>query len=486
MTSGQLRTALAGALVLTLLFALAFRDSPLPTAGLLAGIVVHLALVVGILRELGSYKPGTVPIMLPTLLVAVIFGAWAPASAISRPDFRLVSVTPSADAYARVAIAAAFFAVAAVLACSPARREGAAPARPPTQVRVDWYWRVGCGLTLAGIGSLFLYAVVAGVPPSAFFITSSSGPATEQAGGGPQFILAGIDLAISGTVLAYATQVLAPTPRRQRQFLLMASATLWLYFSLGFRYRVVVLGLALMFCRLALTHVGRRKSSARHGRRSVVLGLMVIVAFTVTSVVRGRHEMGLPVDATAFRMDAVVDVYVRPIDVATPYAALVARRDESEEGLLRGRSYKELPALAVPRVLLPSKPEPVIITEVKSATNDGVGAAVPLWAEADLNFDLAGVVVLGVGVGRIGVWARRRRDPIAAAAIVSLTAPLLASVLSRSVMFWAIWQFAFVVGPVVVAARVGRGRPSGLRRPSSLDSRPGLIGVRSPRCHGRP
>ena len=470
MTSGQLRAVLAGALVLTALFALAFRDSPMPTAGLLAGIVVHLALVAGIRRELGSYKPGTVPVMLPTLLVAALFGAWAPASAISKPDFRLVSVTPPADAYARVAIAATFFAVAAVLACSAPRREGAAPSRP-TQALVDWYWRVACGLTLAGIGALFLYAVLEGVPPSAFFITSSRGLTTERAGGGPQFILAGIDLAIAGTVLAYATQVLAPTPRRRRQFLVMASATMWLYFSLGFRYRVVVLGLALIFCRLALNHFGRRRTNARQGRRLVALGLLAIATFTVTSVVRGRHELGLPVDASAFSVDAVVGVYVRSLDIATPYAALVARRDESEEGLLWGRSYKELPAVAVPRVLLPSKPKPVMIAEVQSVTNDGVGAAVPLWAEADLNFDLAGVVVLGVGVGRIGVWARRRRDPIAAAAIVSLTAPLLASVLSRSVMFWAIWQFAFVVGPVVVAARIGPRRQSGSRPPPSLGSR---------------
>ena len=81
-----------------------------------------------------------------------------------------------------------------------------------------------------------------------------------------------------------------------------------------------------------------------------------------------------------------------------------------------------------------------------------------MWAEADANFGLIGLLafgaILGWVVSRSDTADRRRMET---AAMAAATGAVLASVLSRSLMFFALYEFAAIVLPIWTISRRGAG-----------------------------
>jgi hypothetical protein len=122
--------------------------------------------------------------------------------------------------------------------------------------------------------------------------------------------------------------------------------------------------------------------------------------------------------------------------------------------LLDGRSYTQLPALFVPRVLAHSKPLPALAGEINAVTSPGVGAAVPLWSEADMNFGIIGLVAFGFLVGIIvSATDSMDRRGLGSSAVASAVTAVLPSVASRSLMFFAIYELAAVALPIWIIYR---------------------------------
>ena len=157
----------------------------------------------------------------------------------------------------------------------------------------------------------------------------------------------------------------------------------------------------------AATRPFKGRLAPRSQRVKVVLvGVaMTTLAFFVVQVYRGNHESSRVVTASSFDIGSLESIATSSIDIATPYAAI----HQQHFGLLFGESYLQLPMLFVPKVVTGGKALPAMSSLIQAVTLPGTGAAVPLWAEADANFGLIGLLAFGadLGVGRLTFGHRR-------------------------------------------------------------------------------
>src|SRR5580693_1626529 len=235
----------------------------------------------------------------------------------------------------------------------------------------------------------------------------------------------------------------------------LIALNLFLYTTIGFKYRIVVTLIGVFGVRAA-TRPRKSRPAQRSQRMKVVLAGVVVttVAFFVVQVYRGNHESGRVVTASSFDVGRLEGIATSSIDIATPYAAI----HQQHFGLLLGESYLQLPRLFVPQVIWGHKGTPAMWSVIQAVTVPGTGAAVPLWAEADANFGLIGLLgfgaILGWVVSRSDTADRRRMET---AAMTAATGAVLASVLSRSLMFFALYEFAAIVLPIWTISRRGAG-----------------------------
>ena len=226
---------------------------------------------------------------------------------------------------------------------------------------------------------------------------------------------------------------------------------LFLYATIGFKYRIVVTLIG-VFGVWAATRPHKGRPAPRSQRMKVVLAGVAVttVAFFVVQVYRGNHESSHVVTASSFDIGHLEGIATNSIDIATPYAAI----HQQHPGLLLGESYLQLPRLFVPQVITGNKPLPAMSLIIQAVTVPGTGAAVPLWAEADANFGLIGLLgfgaILGWVVSRSDTADRRRMET---ATMAAATGAVLASVLSRSLMFFALYEFAAIVYPIWMLSR---------------------------------
>jgi hypothetical protein len=228
------------------------------------------------------------------------------------------------------------------------------------------------------------------------------------------------------------------------------------YTTIGFKYRIVVTMIG-VFGLWAATRSHKGRPAPRSQRVKVLLGGITVttLAFFVLQVNRANHESSRVVTASSFDLNSLKDIATNPIDIATPYAAI----HQQHFGLLLGESYPQLPMLFVPKVITGGKALPAMLPLIQAATVPGTGAAVPLWAEADANFGLIGLLafgaILGWVVSRSDTADRRRMET---ATMAAATGAVLASVLSRSLMFFALYEFAAIVYPIWMLSRWGPAR----------------------------
>jgi len=274
------------------------------------------------------------------------------------------------------------------------------------------------------------------------------GIAQDTTSGTYQFLSAGIDVSIGASIAA--SGLLGLKTYRLRVVALIG-LNLFLYATLGFKYRIVVTLIGVFGVWAATRHPKGGPAPRSQQVKVVMAGVAVtIVAFFVVQVYRGNHQASQVVTASSFDIGSLEGIATSSIDIATPYAAI----HEQHYGLLLGESYLQLPRLLVPQFITGNKPLPAFLLIVRAVTLPGTGAAVPLWAEADANFGLIGLLGFGAMLGWVvsrSDTADRRRMETATMAVA--TGAVLSSVLSRSLMFFALYEFAAIVYPIWMLSR---------------------------------
>ncbi len=400
----------------------------------------------------GGATAGALSAGVLTAFVLVVYGSWAPALAAGEPFSPLVPgpVEKSALEYTTAAALAVTGGVVLVSSAyamvrGPGSRVNHRPEVPPSR-----WWRGVLLMEAIGLCCFVAFTVSSHQPVISFdlFRPLPAGIAQSATSGTYQFLSAGIDVSIGAAIAA--SGLLGLKAYRLRVLALIV-LNLFLYTTIGFKYRIVVTLIG-VFAVWAANRPHERRPAMRSQRMKVVLAGVAVttVAFFVVQVYRGNHESSRVVTASSFDIGRLEGIATSSIDIATPYAAI----HQQQPGLLLGESYLQLPRLFVPEAITGHKPLPAMTLMIQAVTVPGTGAAVPLWAEADVNFGLIGLLGFGAILGWVvscSDTADRRR--METATIAAATAAVLASVLSRSLMFFALYEFAAIVYPIWMLSR---------------------------------
>lgn len=415
----------------------------LSTSWLAANLLIYL--VAGVWLHCRRTQGGLLSAGALASAALILYGSWATAMAAGqRYITTLVPVPVTRSGLAYTTYAALLVQMALILGSSLKIRSASART-PRSSPDLQKWWRASLRLEGAGLACYVLYKLTSHEALLSFgiFRGSSSSGGVTSAPGLEQFLNSGIDISIGAAILASS---LVHVERYRTKVIILLGTNLVLYFTLGFKFRVVELCLG-VFGVWASSRPHRSRLPTQLQRyRVVTLAVFVSLAsFFTLQVFRSNHDNGQSTHVASFSVQHLESLAVSTIDISTPYAAL----HDAHLPLLRGRSYTQLPALFVPRVLYHSKPLPAMAQEINEVTTPGVGAAVPLWAEADMNFGLIGLIVFGLLVGMVVAWTDSldRRD-FGLAALASAIAAVLPSVLSRSLMFFALYELAAVALPI--------------------------------------
>jgi hypothetical protein len=425
---------------------------------LLINAGLQLSIAAWLLIRPGGATAGALSAGVLTAFVLIVYGSWAPALAAGEPFSPLTPgpVEKSALEYTTAAALAVTGGVVLVssiysIVRGTGSRVNLRQAVPPSR-----WWRGVLLMEAIGLCCFVAFKVSSHQSVVSFDLFRPLPAAIAQSATSVnyQFLNAGIDVSIGAAIAA--SGLLGLKAYRLRVLALIV-LNLFLYTTIGFRYRIVVTLIG-VFAVLTTT---RRPNEGRRAPRSqrmkvVLVGVTVTtVAFFVVAVYRGNHESShFAVTASSFDIGSLERITTNSIDIATPYAAI----HQQQPGLLLGESYLQLPMLFLPKVIMGGKGLPAMVSLIQAVTLPGTGAAVPLWAEADVNFGLIGLLGFGAILGWVVSCAdtadRRRMETVTMAAA---TGAVLASVLSRSIIFFALYEFAAIVFPIWVISRMRPG-----------------------------
>lgn len=426
---------------------------------ILSNAILHSILLGWILVRPGGRAAGPISSGVLVGFVLLVYGSWGPALAAANVTSQVAPLVPgsvsvAALQYTTWAACAVSASLGAVAICFGSVHGFQARVDRRPAVSSPQWWHGALVVEAMGLLCLVLYKISSHEPVLNFSLFSTS-PAPSQglnsAGGPYGFLSAGIDLSIGAGIAAAG---LLSERRYRRPVIALLIGNLVIYSTLGFKYRLVVLLLG-VFGVLMSRSDGRTRNRRGSVRPAIALLALVWICgvFFVVQVFRGQHESGSQVTAGSFSFTHITSIATSSINIATPYAAI----HQEQSRLLLGRSYVELPSLFIPRVVVGRKAEPTMASVIQAVTVTGAGAATPLWAEADVNFGVPGLLgfgaVLGWVVSRSDTADRRRLETVT---LVSAIGAVLASVLSRSLMFFALYEFAAIVLPIWVLGRRGR------------------------------
>lgn len=413
---------------------------------------LHLSIAGWLLIRPGGATAGPLSAGALTACVLVIYGSWAPVLAAVEPFSPLAPGTVAKGALeyttaAALAVTGGMFLVSGMYAMvqGSGSRVSHRPAVPPNH-----WWRGVVFMEVIGLCCFVAFKLSSHQPVISFdlFRPLPAGGAQSANSGNYLFLSAGIDVSIGAAIAASG---LLDLKAYRIRVLMLIMLNLFLYATIGFKYRLVVTLIGVFAVR-ATSRPNKGRLVPRSQRAKVLLaGLTVTaVAFFVVQVYRGNHESSSVVTASSFGIGHLEEIGTSSINIATPYAAI----HQQQPGLLLGESYLQLPRLFVPQFITGDKPLPAMTSMIQVVTLPGTGAAVPLWAEADANFGLIGLLgfgaMLGWAVSRSDTADRRRMET---ATVAAATGAVLSSVLSRSLMFFAVYEFAAIVYPIWMLSR---------------------------------
>jgi len=399
-----------------------------------------------IVRPAPKGRPWVVSAGMVATLTLLAYGAWAPMFAARNGSPVVVGILDQ-NALAYPTIAATVVATGMVAVDLFRRLRPRHDRKVRKRARTASLWRTAWILEALALACYLLYQFKSGRSPIGLGVLGKPTDSGFGVGSVDQFLLAAIDVSIAAAIVAVGVA----RGRRQRALTAaMVALNLFLYATIGFKYRLVAL-----IGGVVVVWVSGKPSrgSTRHRRAAqLVAGAVVITGvFIVEQVFRNNLSSGLQTTAQSFSLARVAGIPLRQLDISSPYSAV----HQAHFSLLGGRSYLQLPSLFVPRVLFSAKPAPAMVLQVHKVTVPGAGAAVPLWAEADANFGLFGLVGFGLLLGYMtGMMDNLDSGRTGGRLICAACLSILFAVLSRSLMFFAVLEIVAVVLPVVVALRL--------------------------------
>jgi hypothetical protein len=243
-------------------------------------------------------------------------------------------------------------------------------------------------------------------------------------------------------------------------FLLRATAICSAFALFGFRYRLLIVGLAAMV--IWYRHA-TRTLKLRH-----LVGLVCVSILVSFGVGIYRAPQG------SIRTARADQVALGTFDLSAALAVVVDQVP-SELPFLDGSSYWPIVTQWIPSSLWPDKPRSGTVEAIDSLTDAGAGMAVPLWGEFYLNFGFPGVLVGMAMSGAIGAGLDRRLDQAvdpARVAIMALALGFWLHVFSRGNMINQISLGAVMFGVPMLyirwSARRTSRRKSGQQAPEKV------------------
>lgn len=206
-------------------------------------------------------------------------------------------------------------------------------------------------------------------------------------------------------MVAIATLLAATTVRRRTSAVPRLTELFWLgvlaVLATGSGVRARLYLLVIGWLLIQFGPVLRSGASSVGRRTAVRLGgiVVVVVALWIAgeiSQLRSRYVVkGQP---------SPLHIAVTGIDVVGTGEVLFDRG--ARAGILGGESYRQLPALLVPRRISgQEKPNPASDVLMRELLDESAGFAAPLWLEGALNYGQFGVIAFGVLYGFAGARA---------------------------------------------------------------------------------
>jgi hypothetical protein len=309
-------------------------------------------------------------------------------------------------------------------------------------------------MTLGAVVALVTWSALSGRAFASLFLpgllTESS---TEVTGESYNYLFLTMEWLVPSFLLLVSSHGLRNRPLRYLYF-----GTIFLiYFSIGFRYRLVILVVS-----AGIIYFVRRQIRPRLSQVIAVLVVVFFVAgyvgqardFFRTGGLSGSAEVGSSrglfesarADTRIFEgFMAVMDAVPRRIDHAG----------------LEPLTYVFV--LPIPRQIWREKPHPEYLSKIPESFStrgsSAAGAAIPNFGEYYLAFGWVGLVVgsMMFGLGARALWAFYREGPDNPfiQVIFAISVPFLFQVITRGYLAQIVQEWAFFVGPVLVISKLG-------------------------------
>ncbi len=255
---------------------------------------LHLLIAAWLLTRPGGATAGTLSAGVLSAFILVVYGSWAPSLAAGEPFSPVVPgpVEKSALEYttaAALAVTGGAVLVSSVYAVARGRssRVNHRPAVPPSR-----WWRGVLLMEAIGLCCFVAFKVSSHQPvvSLAIFRPHPAGIAQEDTSSIYEFLGSGIDVSIGAAIAA--SGLLGLKAYRPRVLALIV-LNLFLYTTIGFKYRIVVTLIG-VFGVWTAPRPQEGLPAPRSRRMKVVLAAVAVtaVAFFVIQVFRGNHDSG--------------------------------------------------------------------------------------------------------------------------------------------------------------------------------------------------
>jgi hypothetical protein len=337
---------------------------------------------------------------------------------------------------------------------SPAPADQPAPAEAveaaPTVRRLAW------GLVLGAFAGMALWSKVGGRSLATFFLPGVLG-STEGGNEGTNvaYFFLTIEWFIPALLLLLATGGLRG---RVRAAAALALVTV-VYVSIGFRYRIVVLWLAVGL--FAYLRVGRRPKIAQ-----LAVPFSIVFLFSGwLAQVRLFFRSGGALGDLGFRTGDTLLAGLSDTRIFETFIALT-RYVPRFAGFAGLDPLLYVFILPLPRALWPDKPQPEWADIIRNATGSAeaatAGAAVPHFGEYYIAFGWPGVILGMLAFGAAAKWLWRwfqaaPRDPWRQV-IFALNSALIFQVIIRGYLAQIVQEWCFIVLPAIAITSFARRR----------------------------
>lgn len=321
------------------------------------------------------------------------------------------------------------------------------------EVDFIFYRKAGIYLISIGYCSLFAWLGLRGGRLSVVYSSEQDYLVNSSVSEGFDFLIVPFNLVIPGTLLLHMT--------RYRLRIISVLAYLLFSVSLGFRYRIVVMLLAVF----ALTSI-QSKSSKKLYKRLLIIGVIGAPVIVIMALTR-KYTRGLDLSQLGDYSDSwqVIGAVLSDTNILMGVSSVI-------EYCMNHNYYLYLDpilyafAIFIPRKVWPDKPAPgnfdLIVAAIGTKESAAAGTAVPVWGEMFMSFGWFGVFFGSYALGYIArrmhflVYGIKNKSTtnMIDAVIYSAFYGYLYLFLSRGYLAQVMPEFMVIVFPLILLRKI--------------------------------